>query len=37
MGRAGEPIDIAESIVWLLSEHASYIAGANLRVAGGKL
>ncbi|MFT5446579.1 MAG: NAD(P)-dependent dehydrogenase (short-subunit alcohol dehydrogenase family) [Gammaproteobacteria bacterium] len=36
MGRAGEPLDIAEGIVWLLSEHASYVAGANLRVAGGK-
>ncbi|MFT5172098.1 MAG: NAD(P)-dependent dehydrogenase (short-subunit alcohol dehydrogenase family) [Gammaproteobacteria bacterium] len=36
MGRAGEPLDIAEAIAWLLSEQASYIAGANLRVAGGR-
>ena len=37
MGRAGRPEEIAEAIVWLLSDAASYIAGAQLRVAGGRL
>ncbi len=35
MGRAGEPEDIAPSIVWLLGSAASYVTGAVLRVAGG--
>jgi glucose 1-dehydrogenase len=35
LGRAGEPHDIASAIVWLLSDEASYITGAILRVAGG--
>ena len=37
MGRAGTPEEIAEAIVWLLSDKASYVAGAQLRVAGGRL
>lgn len=36
MGRVGEPEEIAEAIAWLLSDAASYVAGANLRVAGGR-
>ncbi len=36
-GRAGRPEEIAEAIVWLLSDKASYVAGAQLRVAGGRL
>jgi NAD(P)-dependent dehydrogenase (short-subunit alcohol dehydrogenase family) len=36
MGRAGEAEEIAEAIVWLMSDKASYVAGANIRVAGGK-
>ena len=36
MGRAGKPEEIAEAIVWLLSDAASYVSGANLRVGGGK-
>ena len=36
MGRAGKPDEIAEAIVWLLSDAASYVSGANLRVGGGK-
>lgn len=36
MGRAGEAEEIAEAIVWLLSDRASYVAGANIRVAGGR-
>lgn len=36
IGRAAEPEEIAESILWLLSEAASYTTGAILRVAGGR-
>ncbi len=35
MKRAGEPQEIAEAIVWLLSSKASYVTGAVLRVSGG--
>jgi NAD(P)-dependent dehydrogenase (short-subunit alcohol dehydrogenase family) len=34
--RAGEAEEIARSIVWLLSEEASYISGAILDVSGGR-
>ena len=37
MGRAAQPREIAEGIVWLLSEKASYVSGAYLRIAGGRL
>jgi NAD(P)-dependent dehydrogenase (short-subunit alcohol dehydrogenase family) len=36
MGRAGSPAEIAESILFLLSDAASYITGTVLRVAGGR-
>lgn len=36
-GRAGQPSEIAEAIVWLLSDVASYVNGANMRVSGGRL
>ena len=36
IGRIGEPEEIAEAAAWLLSEAASYVAGANLRVGGGR-
>jgi len=36
IGRAGEPEEIAQAVVWLLSEHASYTTGAVLRVGGGR-
>lgn len=36
MQRAGSAEEVAESIVWLLSEHASYTTGALLDVAGGR-
>jgi len=36
MRRVGEPEEIADAVVFLLSDRASYIAGANLRVAGGR-
>jgi NAD(P)-dependent dehydrogenase (short-subunit alcohol dehydrogenase family) len=35
LGRAGEPPEIAAAIAWLLSDEASYVTGAILRVAGG--
>ena len=35
-GRLGQPEEIAHAIAWLLSDQASYTAGANIRVAGGK-
>jgi len=36
IGRAAEPGEIAEAVLWLLSEAASYTTGAILRVAGGR-
>lgn len=36
MGRVGEPDEIAEAVLWLLSDRASFVAGANLRAAGGR-
>jgi NAD(P)-dependent dehydrogenase (short-subunit alcohol dehydrogenase family) len=36
LGRAAEPEEIAEAILWLLSPAASYTTGATLRVAGGR-
>jgi NAD(P)-dependent dehydrogenase (short-subunit alcohol dehydrogenase family) len=36
IGRVGEAEEIAEGIVWLMSEKASYVAGANLRIGGGR-
>jgi len=35
MGRAAEPEEIAEAIVWLLSPAASYMTGTTIRCAGG--
>lgn len=34
--RAGSPEEVAEAILWLLSDAASYVTGANIRVAGGR-
>jgi NAD(P)-dependent dehydrogenase (short-subunit alcohol dehydrogenase family) len=36
MGRVGDPREIAETVLWLLSEKASFVAGANIRVSGGR-
>lgn len=36
MGRAGRAEEIAEAILWLLSDKASYTSAANLRVGGGR-
>lgn len=36
MQRAGQPLEVAQAIVWLLSHEASYITGAVLPVAGGR-
>lgn len=36
MQRAGKPREVAQAIVWLLSDAASYITGATLPVAGGR-
>jgi NAD(P)-dependent dehydrogenase (short-subunit alcohol dehydrogenase family) len=36
MGRAGQPDEVAEGILFLLSDAASYINGANLRVSGAR-
>ncbi|MGD9943976.1 MAG: SDR family oxidoreductase [Burkholderiaceae bacterium] len=36
MQRAGRPEEVAQAILWLLSDEASYITGAVLPVAGGR-
>ena len=36
MGRAGQADEVAEAILFLLSDAASYIKGANLRVSGAR-
>lgn len=36
MRRAGQPSEIAEAVAWLVSDRASYTAGANIRVGGGR-
>jgi NAD(P)-dependent dehydrogenase (short-subunit alcohol dehydrogenase family) len=36
MQRAGTAEEVAETILWLLSEKASYVTGANIRVSGGR-
>jgi NAD(P)-dependent dehydrogenase (short-subunit alcohol dehydrogenase family) len=35
MKRAGDPQEVAEAILWLLSDSASYVTGSILNVGGG--
>ncbi|WP_229745889.1 SDR family NAD(P)-dependent oxidoreductase [Rhodococcoides trifolii] len=35
LGRAGDADEIAGAVAWLLSPDASYVTGANIRIAGG--
>jgi NAD(P)-dependent dehydrogenase (short-subunit alcohol dehydrogenase family) len=35
MRRVGEPAEVAEAVLWLLSDKASFVTGALLNVAGG--
>ena len=37
IGRIAEAKEVAEAIVWLISDKASYTAGANIRVGGGRI
>jgi NAD(P)-dependent dehydrogenase (short-subunit alcohol dehydrogenase family) len=36
MQRSGEPEEIAERVVWLLSLAASYVTGPILEIGGGR-
>lgn len=36
MGRGGEPGEVANAILWLLSDEASYATGTFIELAGGK-
>ena len=36
IGRAGRPEEVAEAIVWLLSDAASYTTGAIIDIGGGR-
>lgn len=35
IGRAGEPIEVAPAVSWLLGPHSGYVTGTIIRVAGG--
>jgi NAD(P)-dependent dehydrogenase (short-subunit alcohol dehydrogenase family) len=35
MGRIGQPAEVAEAVLWLMSPRASYVTGAVLSVDGG--
>jgi NAD(P)-dependent dehydrogenase (short-subunit alcohol dehydrogenase family) len=36
MGRGGTPEEVAEAILWLLSDAASFVTGSVLDVSGGR-
>ncbi len=35
LGRIGQPKDIAEAVIWLCSDSASFITGVSLPIEGG--
>lgn len=37
LGRVADPAEVADAVVWLASEHASYITGHDLMVDGGQV
>jgi NAD(P)-dependent dehydrogenase (short-subunit alcohol dehydrogenase family) len=36
MGRMGDPKEVANAVLWLMSDEASYVTGSILTVAGGR-
>lgn len=36
MQRGGQPLEVAQAIVWLLSDKASYVTGSHIDLAGGR-
>lgn len=36
LGRVGTPDDVAEAILWLLSDAASFVTGTVVEVSGGR-
>jgi len=36
MGRGGEPMEVAQAVLWLLSDAASYTTGSFIEVSGGR-
>ena len=36
LGRAGEPEEVADAVVWLMSDRASYVTGTTVEVTGGR-
>lgn len=36
LGRCGQPQEVADAVVWLLSDQASYVSGAIVRIGGGR-
>lgn len=36
MGRAGTSSEVAQAVLWLVSEHASYVSGAIVEVSGAR-
>jgi len=36
IGRAGTAMEVAEAVIWLLSEHASYVTGTLFDISGGR-